>query len=80
MYLSFVVNTDGSITNVELLRGIGEKFNKTALEVVKSMPDWKPGKQKGKPVRVQFNMPIRFKLEEDKKEADKSKKDSKELH
>ncbi|MFW6019813.1 MAG: energy transducer TonB [Bacteroidales bacterium] len=77
IYITFVVEQDGSISEVELLRGIEESCNKEALKVVKSMPKWRPGKQRGKAVRVRFNMPIRFKLEDQK--TDESKK-SKEKH
>jgi len=79
VYITFVVEKDGSVTEVEILRGIEENCNKAALEVVKSMPKWKPGKQRGKPVRVQFNMPIRFKLQDVKEEAEKNK-ETKEKH
>ena len=56
----FVVEKDGSISNVTVLRGIGGGYDKEAVRVVKNMPKWKPGMQKGKPVRVSFNLPIRF--------------------
>ncbi|MGM0612647.1 MAG: energy transducer TonB [Bacteroidota bacterium] len=79
VYITFVIDTDGSVTEVELLRGIEENCNKAALEVVKSMPKWIPGKQRGEPVKVQFNMPIRFKLEDKRKEK-KESKESKEKH
>ena len=59
----FVVETDGSITNVEVLQGIGGGCDEEAVRVVKSMPKWKPGKQRGKAVRVQFNLPVRFSLQ-----------------
>ena len=62
VYITFVIEKDGRITNVRVLRGVGGGIDKEALRVVKNMPVWKPGKQKGKPVRVQFNMPIRFVL------------------
>ncbi|MCF8230976.1 MAG: energy transducer TonB [Bacteroidales bacterium] len=63
VYVTFVVEKDGSITDVRVLRGIGGGCDKEAIRVVKEMPKWKPGKQRGKPVRVQFNMPIRFTLQ-----------------
>lgn len=62
VYVSFVVEKDGSITDVTILRGIGGGCDEEALRVVKSMPTWSPGKQRGKPVRVRFNIPIVFKL------------------
>src|SRR3954469_2254386 len=56
-YVTFVVERDGSISDIKLLRGVsgGPGYNKLALEVVKEMPAWKPGKQNGHEVRVQFN-------------------------
>jgi protein TonB len=62
VYVTFVVMEDGSIKNVKKLRGIGGGCDEEAIRVVKSMPKWKSGKQRGKPVRVQFNLPIRFTL------------------
>ncbi len=62
VYVTFVVEPDGNITNVKVLRGIGAGCDDEALRVVKAMPKWKPGKQRGKSVRVQFNLPIRFTL------------------
>lgn len=63
VYLTFVVEKNGSVTDVRILRGIGGGCDEEALRVVKAMPKWKPGKQRGKPVRVQFQMPIRFTLQ-----------------
>ena len=62
VYVSFVVMEDGKINNAKVLRGIGGGCDEEALRVVKSMPSWKGGKQRGKPVRVQYNLPIRFTL------------------
>ena len=62
VYVSFVVDSKGKVTDVRLLRGIGGGCDEEALRVVKLMPPWNPGKQNGKSVRVQFNMPIRFTL------------------
>jgi protein TonB len=63
VYVTFVVEKDGSVTDVRVMRGIGGGCDEEAVRVVKMMPQWKPGKQRGKPVRVQFNMPIRFTLQ-----------------
>ena len=63
VYVSFVVEKDGSITDVKVLRGIGGGCDEEAVRVVKSMPKWSPGKQRGKAVRVRFNLPILFKLQ-----------------
>lgn len=60
VYVTFVVEKDGSISNVKILRGIGGGCDEEAVRVIKNMPKWKPGKQRGRPVRAQFNMPIRF--------------------
>jgi protein TonB len=60
--IEFVVETDGSVTNVVVKRGIGGGCDEEAVRVVKSMPKWKPGKQRGKPVRARYNLPVRFQL------------------
>jgi protein TonB len=62
VFVTFVVEKDGSVTDVKVLRGIGGGCDEEAVRVIKNMPKWDPGKQRGKPVRVQFNMPILFKL------------------
>lgn len=62
VYVTFVVMETGKINDVKVLRGIGGGCDEEAIRVVKNMPSWKPGKQRGKPVRVQFNLPIRFTL------------------
>ena len=63
VFINFVVEPDGSIDHVKVLRGIGGGCDEEAIRVVKSMPKWIPGKQRGKPVRVSFNLPIKFTLE-----------------
>ncbi|MCR5445782.1 MAG: M56 family metallopeptidase [Bacteroidales bacterium] len=62
VYVTFVVEKDGSITGAKVLRGIGGGCDEEALRVVNAMPKWTPGKQLGEPVRVQFNLPVVFKL------------------
>jgi protein TonB len=62
VYITFVVEKDGSITDVRLKRGIGGGCDEEALRVVKMMPTWKPGLQRTHPVRVQFIMDIKFTL------------------
>jgi protein TonB len=62
VYVTFVVERSGAVTDVKILRGIGGGCDEEALRVVKNMPRWEPGTQRGKPVRVQFNMPIKFTL------------------
>ena len=63
VYVTFVVEHDGSVTDVRILRGIGGGCDEEAVRVINSMPKWNAGKQRGKPVRVQFNMPIKFTLQ-----------------
>ncbi|MEZ7884618.1 hypothetical protein SDC9_149772 [bioreactor metagenome] len=60
--LSFTVSTDGSITNVSVLRGVDALLDKEAIRVVSSSPKWKPGKQRNKPVRVKYTFPVIFQL------------------
>lgn len=67
VYITYVVEKDGSISNVSVLRGIGDGCDEEGVRVVKGMPNWKPGKQRGKAVRVQYNLPIKFNLDGDKK-------------
>jgi protein TonB len=62
VYVTFVVDKEGKIRDVKVLRGIGGGCDEEAVRVVKSMPSWKPGKQRGKAVTVQYNLPIRFTL------------------
>ncbi|KAA9353182.1 energy transducer TonB [Larkinella humicola] len=63
VFVSFVVNTDGSIQDVTVLKGLGFGTDEEAMRVVKAMPKWRPGKQSGRPVRVKYNLPINFQLE-----------------
>ena len=62
VFVTFVVEKDGSLTDVKVLRDIGSGCGEEAVRVVKSMPKWKPAKQRGKPVRMQFNLPVAFTL------------------
>ena len=62
VYVTFVVDEKGKVADVRVLRGIGGGCDEEAMRVVKLMPSWNPGKQSGKAVRVQFNMPIKFTL------------------
>ena len=63
VYVSFVVEKNGSITNPKIIRSVEKSLDAEAFRVISAMPKWIPGSQKGKPVRVQFNMPIKFKLD-----------------
>jgi protein TonB len=64
VFITFVVDKDGSVTDVSLYRGLkgGAGCDKEALRVVKLMPKWSPGKQNGKAVKVRYILPINFKL------------------
>lgn len=59
----FVVNSDGSIVDIAVVRGVEESLDKEAIRVIQSMPKWTPGRQGGKSVRVKYTLPIRFKLQ-----------------
>lgn len=59
----FIIEKDGSITNPEVIRGINPELDKEALRVVNELPAWKPGTVKGVPVRVQYTIPIMFRLQ-----------------
>ena len=63
--VQFVVNKDGSISNDTIVRSVDPSLDAEALRVVRSMPNWTPGKQKGKPVRVRFTLPVTFHLNGD---------------
>ena len=63
VFVSFVVEKDGSVDEVKVMRGIGGGCDEEVVRVVKAMPKWKPGKQDGKPVRVNYMMPFNFKLD-----------------
>lgn len=62
VFVSFVVSKTGKVTNVKLLRGVDSALDQEAIRVIQNMPDFTPGKQRGKPVRVGYNVPINFKL------------------
>lgn len=58
--ISFVVETDGSITDVKVARSVDPSLDREAMRVVKAMPKWTPGKKDGKPVRVKYTVPMAF--------------------
>ena len=66
IFARFVIQSDGTIGNVEILKGISPALDAEAIRVIKKMPTWKPGKQNGKPVNVFYNMPLVFSLGEPK--------------
>jgi protein TonB len=60
VFVRFVVYEDGAIKDVTVVRSVHPALDEEAIRVIKAMPKWKPGKQRGKPVRVQYNLPIKF--------------------
>jgi len=60
VYATFIIERNGSITNIRCVRGLSEDADKECIKVIKKMPKWKPGKVKGFEVRTQFTIPIRF--------------------
>lgn len=62
VFVSFVIEKDGSVSNIKLLRDIGGGCGEEAVRVVAAMPRWKPGRQHGRRVRTQYNLPINFNL------------------
>ena len=65
VYITFVIEKDGSITNIKILRDIGYGCGAEVVRVLKMMPKWIPGSQRGKPVKEQFNIPIKFELKDE---------------
>lgn len=61
--VSFVVNRDGTVVDAEVVRGVDPSLDREAIRVVNTMPKWKPGMQRGKPVRVKYTVPIMFRLQ-----------------
>ncbi|MBI4647266.1 MAG: energy transducer TonB [Bacteroidia bacterium] len=62
VYVQFVVNENGKIQDVKVMRGVDPSLDKEAIRVIESLPEWTPGKQRGKAVRVMFTIPINFAL------------------
>ncbi len=63
VYITFVIEKDGTVSDAKVLRSVNEELDAEALRVINAMPKWKPGMQRGVPVRVQYNIPISFKLQ-----------------
>lgn len=63
VFVSFVVNKKGMVEQVRVVRGVDPSLDKEAVRVIKTMPKWKPGKQRGKPVKVSYTVPINFQLQ-----------------
>ena len=64
VFLKFIVDENGVVSDVQLLRGIGAGCDEEAMRVVRSLPKWTPGKQNGKPAAVWYKLPIQFTLED----------------
>ncbi|WP_372645585.1 energy transducer TonB [Ancylomarina sp.] len=63
VHMNFVINESGGIENIVVVRGVDPALDKEAIRVIKKMPKWKPGKQRGKAVKVSFSLPINFQLQ-----------------
>lgn len=63
VYVTFVVNGKGEVENVKIARGVDPSLDREAVRVVETMPKWKPGKQRNKPVKVSFTIPVNFVLQ-----------------
>ncbi|MBO0936237.1 TonB family protein [Fibrella sp. HMF5335] len=66
VFVQFVVNTDGSLGDLQILKGLGFGCDAEAIRLMKAMPNWVPGRQSGKPVTVRYNLPINFQLSDKK--------------
>ncbi len=62
VHIRFIVNTDGSVSDLEVIRGVDPSLDREALRVIGSSPPWEPGRQRGEAVRVYFHFPVRFEL------------------
>jgi len=62
VFIQFVVNQKGEVEQVKVVRGVDPSLDKEAIRVIKALPKWKPGSQRGKPVKVSFTVPINFQL------------------
>jgi TonB family protein len=71
VFVNFIITADGSVTDVKILRGVGGGCDEEAMRVIKLMPKWNPGMEKGKLVDVIFNLPVKFALDSHKKEEPK---------
>ena len=63
VYVEFIIAKDGNVTEANVKRGIGGGCNEEALRIVNAMPKWIPAKQKNKPVKVKYTLPVKFKLQ-----------------
>lgn len=74
IYVQFIVNEDGTVSDVEILRGVDSLLNREAIRVISEMPPWEPGYQAGKPVKVYYKLPIRFALQSPNEEEKRKRK------
>jgi TonB family protein len=80
VYCSFVVEKDGSLTDIKILRGVSESLDKEVLRVLSLSPKWNPGVLAGENVRVQFNMPVKFTLVGNQPKKDKKSPKNQKSH
>lgn len=66
VFVTFVINADGSISDIKILRSLTALFDEEVIRVIKLMPKWTPGTNQGKPVNVQYNLPVTFMLRSEK--------------
>ena len=67
VYVAFIVDENGKVKNVRVIKGVFPSLDKEAVRVASQMPNWTPGKHNGKNVKVQFNLPVKFALAEEQK-------------
>ena len=77
IYVQFVIWKDGSVREVKVLRGVGSSLDNEAIRVIKMMPNWEPGTQRGIPVNTRYTLPIKFKLDAGNSTHNKEDKTSK---
>jgi protein TonB len=65
VYIRFVVSEDGSVADVKIEKGVDQTLDDKVLQVVKNLPKWRPGKQRGMPVKVSYEIPVRFRIPDD---------------
>lgn len=74
VYVKFIIAKTGEVTAAKVVKGVSESLDSEAVRVVSLMPKWKPGMQKGKPVAVNFTLPINFKLGSDRHDSKKKRR------
>ena len=61
--VQFIVEEDGTLTGEQVLKPVDPQLDAEAIRIIRSMPNWTPGKQRGEPVRVRFTLPVTFRLQ-----------------